>query len=85
APIVPIHLEGPNSFWFHTFHKVSQELRDITLFHELLNKQGKLFRLTIGAPVDPNGFDIDTGDLCEALKRHVEGELATDPDKRFVG
>lgn len=85
APIVPVHLEGPNSFWFHTFHKVSQELRDITLFHELLNKQGKLFRLTIGEPVDPNGFDTETGALCEALKHYVEVDLAADPDKRFGG
>ncbi len=85
APIVPIRLEGPNSFWFHTFHTFSQELRDITLFHEFLNKQGKRFRLTIGHAVDPNAFDLDAGDLCEALKRHVELELAADPDKRFAG
>lgn len=85
APIVPMHLEGPNSFWFHTFHRFSQELRDITLFHEFLNKQGKRFRLTVGETIDPNAFDMDTGDLCEALKRHVEVELAADPDKRFTG
>ena len=85
APIVPIHLEGPNSFWFHTFHRFSHELRDITLFHEFLNKQGKRFRLTVGEAVDPNAFDMDTGDLCEALKRHVEVELAANPDKRFAG
>ena len=85
APIVPMHLEGPNSFWFHTFHKFSQELRDITLFHEFLNKQGKRFRLTVGEAIDPNAFDMETNDLCEALKRHVEVELAADPDKRFAG
>jgi len=85
APIVPMHLEGPNSFWFHTFHTFSQELRDITLFHEFLNKQGRRFRLTIGHAVDPNAFDMETSDLREALKRHVEVELAADPDKRFAG
>ncbi len=85
APIVPMHLEGPNSFWFHTFNRFSQELRDITLFHEFLNKQGRAFRLTVGEAVDPDAFDLDAGDLCEALKRHCEVELAADPDKRFAG
>ncbi|MCA8885032.1 MAG: 1-acyl-sn-glycerol-3-phosphate acyltransferase, partial [Hyphomonadaceae bacterium] len=33
VPILPVHMSGPYSFWFHTFAKFSAELRDITLFH----------------------------------------------------
>ena len=40
APLVPIHVAGPWSFLFHFFDRFSGELRDITLFHELLNKRG---------------------------------------------
>jgi putative hemolysin len=43
APIVPIHVAGPWSTLFHLFDRVSRELRDITLFHELLNKSGRRF------------------------------------------
>jgi len=80
APIVPIHLEGPNSFWFHTFHTFSQELRDITLFHEFLNKQGKRFRLTIGHAIDAAALDPDAAMATGALKHFVERVLPTHPD-----
>jgi putative hemolysin len=52
-PILPVHMSGPYSFWFHTFSKFSAELRDITLFHELLNKQGKTYKLTFGPLIPP--------------------------------
>ncbi|MGH8277651.1 MAG: GNAT family N-acetyltransferase, partial [Steroidobacteraceae bacterium] len=51
AAVLPMHLAGPRSRLFHFFDRFSDELRDITLFHELLNKRGKAFALTIGAPV----------------------------------
>ena len=38
APIAPVHISGPYSAMFHFFNRFSGELRDITLFHELLNK-----------------------------------------------
>ena len=71
APIVPMHLTGPNSFWFHLFNRFSAELRDITLFHEFLNKAGKRFELVIGAPIDPDGLET------ERLKAYVERQLLT--------
>lgn len=77
APIVPMHLKGPNSFWFHLFNRFSQELRDITLFHEFLNKAGKNFDLTVG-PVIPSA-----GVETERLKAYVERELSVDPDRRY--
>ncbi|NJR20292.1 MAG: hypothetical protein HC777_01605, partial [Hyphomonadaceae bacterium] len=48
APLVPIHLTGPRSFWFHFLGRFSSELRDITLFKELLNKKGESFNFSIG-------------------------------------
>ena len=54
APVVPMHLTGPWSTMFHFFDRFSQELRDITLFHELLNKRGQAFRLIVGRPIAPD-------------------------------
>jgi putative hemolysin len=67
APVLPVHIAGPASVWFRAFDKVSTELRDITLFHEMLNKRGRRFTVKIGPPIAP-------GDLpqVEALKAQVE-------------
>jgi putative hemolysin len=84
APILPIHVDGPWSTLFHFFHGFSGELRDITLFHELLNKQGREFRLTVGLPIPAAALDGDPGELTTRLKAHVEHGLAADPDRRFA-
>jgi len=84
APIVPIHMIGPWSTLFHTFNRVSQELRDITLFHEMLNKHGKTFRLIVGLPIAPETLDPDAEATTAALKTYVERRLPADPDLAFA-
>ncbi len=79
TPIVPVHVRGPNSFWFHTFNRFSTELRDITLFHEFLNKAGQRFDLTFGLAIDPSTDDLG----IETLKAYTECDLAANPDKAF--
>lgn len=85
APIIPIHIAGPSSVLFHFFGRFSQELRDITLFHELLNKAGGDYTLTIG-PVIPHGT-LDHGDteVTQRLKDYVEGVLPFSPEASFAG
>jgi putative hemolysin len=84
APLLPIHVAGPWSTLFHLFHGVSSELRDITLFHELLNKRGRAFRLTVGAPIPPDALGGDAAEVTARLKRHVEAVLPADPDAAFA-
>jgi putative hemolysin len=84
APVVPIHVAGPTSRLFHLFDRFSQELRDITLFHELLNKQGRAFDLSVGLPIPPERLDADAARATEALKAFVERTLAADPDAVFA-
>jgi len=84
APIVPIHITGPNSTLFHLFNRVSPELRDITLFHELLNKRKKPFRLSVGKPIPPSRLDVDTARATYALKAFTERVLASQPDADFA-
>jgi putative hemolysin len=71
APLVPVHVSGPASILFRLFDKVSVELRDITLFHEMLNKTGGRFELIFGEPIAPDDLP---GDI-EALKAFVERRL----------
>jgi putative hemolysin len=84
APVLPIHVSGPPSRLFHLFHRVSAELRDVTLFHELLNKQGGAFCLTIGAPIAPKALAGEAGEVTLRLKAYVERGLAADPGRVFA-
>ncbi|WP_024355004.1 GNAT family N-acetyltransferase [Brevundimonas naejangsanensis] len=84
APVIPIHVSGPTSRLFHLFDNVSQELRDITLFHELLNKKGRAFDLIVGRPIRPLALDIDAQSATLKLKTFVEWTLAADPDATFA-
>lgn len=83
APVVPVHLSGPRSSLFHFFDRFSEELRDITLFHELLNKRGEAFELIVGQPIPPDALEGDAADLTLALKAHVEAALPADPEASF--
>ncbi|MBU6373755.1 MAG: 1-acyl-sn-glycerol-3-phosphate acyltransferase [Alphaproteobacteria bacterium] len=84
AQIVPIHVIGPYPFFFHTFDRFSKELRDITLFHELLNKEGRLFDLIIGKPIAPETLVGDAETVTLQLKHYVEWELPEAPDGAFA-
>jgi putative hemolysin len=83
APVVPMHVTGPYSRLFHLFDKVSRELRDVTLFHELLNKEGKPFGVDVGLPIPADRLDVDAAKATEALKTFTERTLAADHDAVF--
>ncbi len=83
AAILPMHLAGPRSALFHFFDGFSAELRDITLFHELLNKRGKAFRLTVGPAVPPARLPADASEAAAAMKAYVENVLPGDPARPF--
>ena len=84
VPILPIHVAGPWSHLFHLFNGVSSELRDITLFHELLNKRGRAFTLTVGTPIAPERLEGDAAAVTLRLKAHVERGLVSDPGLAFA-
>ncbi|WP_293522188.1 1-acyl-sn-glycerol-3-phosphate acyltransferase, partial [Phenylobacterium sp.] len=83
APVAPVHMTGPWSTLFHAFDRISKELRDITLFHELLNKRGGRFTLTVGPLVSPDRLGGDAQAATLALKAYVEQILPDDPDRPF--
>jgi putative hemolysin len=84
APILPLHVAGPWSGLFHFFNGFSPELRDVTLFHELLNKQGRAFTLTLGAPIPPERLAGEAAEVVGRLKHHVERVLPAGPDRAFA-
>jgi putative hemolysin len=83
APISPMRLTGPDAFLFHLFDRFSGELRDITLFHELLNKAGKTFMLTVGPLISPDRLDLDVTVATQALKTYIDHVLPAECDQAF--
>lgn len=73
CPIIPTHIKARNSLLFYMLSLISDELRDMTLFHELLNKTRHRYRLQIGHSIEPVG-DIQA--LTEALQHYVTQDLA---------
>lgn len=84
APVIPIHVRGPYPLMFHTFDRVSKELRDITLFHELLNKANQLYTLTVGPPIAPETLAGDAAEMSLKLKLYVERQLGANKDAVFA-
>jgi len=83
APVLPIHLTGPYPHLFQFFNRFSRELRDITLFHELLNKRRGQFGLTIGPLIPPSELGNDTALATVAIKTYVERQLPLHPNRPF--
>jgi len=73
APVIPLRIEARNSLLYYFFAKVNAELRDITLFHELLNKKGQIFRMTFGEAIDPAILPKNAEESTEIIRKIVLG------------
>lgn len=83
APVIPAHVSGPFPRLFHFFNRFSPELRDITLFHELLNKVEGDYKLIFGKPIDPCTLSQDSEAATARIKAYVERVLSASPDAVF--
>ena len=54
CPIVPMHVTGHNSALYYLLWFLNTELKDMTLFRELLNKTNQKYHIRIGKPVLSN-------------------------------
>ncbi|GEO85755.1 MULTISPECIES: GNAT family N-acetyltransferase [Alphaproteobacteria] len=82
-PILPVHISARNSGLFYWFAKWSTELRDMTVFHELLNKRGDRFDFTVGQLIEPDRLNGDPVAVTAALERHTVHALAADGNAAF--
>ena len=83
TPVLPLHVSGPWSALFHFFNGFSAELRDVTLFHELLNKHGRRFELVAGPLIAPEALTGEAAEVAGRLKTYVERALPPTPDQAF--
>jgi len=85
VPIVPVKLTARNSGLFYFLSKHSTELRDMTLFHELLNKKGRSFDIVVGKPIPPSALgDREPAEVASQLQHHAVEVLAQDAEAEFA-
>lgn len=83
VPVVPVNVSSRNSWFFYLASRKSTELRDMTVFHELLNKKGKPFAITVGKPIMPELLEGDLVELTRQLQDHTVLKLRDDPLAEF--
>ena len=67
-PVIPVHIRARNSAMFYAFDAIHPTLRDITLFHETLNKDVQPYHVTFGRPLDGAALPRDATAGIEILR-----------------
>lgn len=68
-PVIPVNIQARNSALFYLFDLIHPTLRDITLFHETLNKARQPFRVTIGEPITAASIPRNAAEGIAILRR----------------
>ena len=72
APVIPLKIKARNSVLYYVLSAISGELRDITLFYELLNKKRQTFRMKFGTAIPPESIsknaDVATADIRKIVE-----------------
>ena len=79
VPIVPFHMDGSNSLLFYFLEIINTELKDVSLFRELINKIDFRYKIIFGEPIYPNEFDENIDKQTEIMQKYVEYELGKPP------
>ena len=72
-PVIPVNIRARNSALFYLFDMVHPTLRDITLFHEMLNKDRQPYVITVGEEISPASLPIKAEGGIEMLRRATLG------------
>ena len=75
-----MHIGAQNSPVFYGAARLSDQLRDITLFYEVMNKRGRTYRMTLAPPLAPAPWLAESAELgpaTEALAAYVGSAFRT--------
>lgn len=80
APVIPLRIFARNSALFYLLDAIHPTVRDVTLFHEVLNKAGHTYRISIGAAIAPSGLPKNSEEGIDVLREAVLGLPAPGED-----
>lgn len=72
VPVIPLNLKSRNSWLYYFFAQLNGELRDITLFRELLNKRYQPFQLTFGEIIAASDIPKNADEATAQIREIVE-------------
>ena len=79
APIIPFHMDGHNSLFYYFLDIFNEELKNISLFNELVNKEAFKYTITFGHQIDPLDINGDINKETSRIQNHVEFILGNPP------
>ena len=79
APIIPFHMSAANSLLFYFLEIANTELKDISLFKELINKRDLKYYIKFGKLIEPPSNDIDQEKETKNIQNYVEYSLGKPP------
>ena len=79
APIIPFHMTGHNSLFYYFLDIFNEELKNISLFSELINKKEFKYKITFGKIIDPDSLKADLQKETEKIQKYVEFTLGKPP------
>ena len=79
APIIPFHMDGHNSLFYYFLDIFNEELKNISLFSELVNKEEFKYTITFGHQIDPLDINGDIDKETSRIQNHVEFILGNPP------
>ena len=68
-PVIPVNIRARNSALFYLFDLLHPTLRDITLFHETLNKARQPFHVTVGEPISAASIPANSDEGIALLRK----------------
>lgn len=68
-PVIPVNIQARNSALFYLFDAVHPTLRDITLFHETLNKARQPYKVCMGEPISAAALPRNAEDGIAMLRK----------------
>ncbi len=85
VPILPINVGARTSWLFYwVANSGFTEMRDMTVFHELLNKKGKTFRIRFGKLIaNDRIWEGDPAEVAQRLQEHVVHRVPEDAAAEF--
>ena len=68
-PVIPVNIRARNSVLFYLFDLIHPTLRDITLFHEMLNKAKQPYVVNVGEEISPASLPASSEEGIEMLRQ----------------
>ncbi len=71
VPVIPLRIRARNSGLFYLLDTLHPTVRDVTLFHEVLNKASQTFQVTIGPAMAADALPARSEEAIEVMRQTV--------------